>query len=73
MKRKTIRRGKVHSRCQEVVKLYSDGRSGYRGVPLLRIGGLWMERVGFMIGDAIDITVKAEKLIITKASANENR
>ncbi|QJB35668.1 type I addiction module toxin, SymE family [Chitinophaga oryzae] len=73
MEPKRIRRGKVHSRCQEVVKLYSDGRSGYRGVPLLRIGGLWMEKVGFKVGDAIEITVKAGQLIVKKAGAHGNR
>lgn len=61
---KAIRRAKVHGRCQEVYKLYPDGRSGYREVPLLRIGGLWMEKVGFKVGDPIEIKVVDGSLVI---------
>ncbi len=59
----------MHGRSQEVTKLYADGRSGYRAVPWLRIGGLWLEKIGFKVGDPIEITVKGGQLIIKKAPA----
>jgi hypothetical protein len=51
MEKKRIRLAKVHGRSQEVHNLYGDGRSGYRAVPWLRMGGLWMEKLGFKLGD----------------------
>ncbi|MBC9914064.1 SymE family type I addiction module toxin [Chitinophaga varians] len=70
---KTTRRAKVHGRCQEVYRLYPDGRSGYREVPLLRIGGLWMEKVGFKVGDQIEIKVENGALVIKKLRGHGNR
>jgi toxic protein SymE len=66
MQRKTIRLAKVHGRNQEVQKLYPDGRSGYRAVPWLRMGGLWMEKLGFKVGDPIEVRVQRGKLVIKK-------
>jgi toxic protein SymE len=65
---KRVRRCKVHARSQEVSDRYDDGRSGYRYVPWLRMGGLWLEQIGFKIGDPIEITVRKRKLIIKKMS-----
>jgi len=62
---KTTRRCKVHSRYQPV----SDHWHGGRHVPWLRIGGLWLEKIGFKVGDPIEITVKGGQLIIKKAPA----
>ncbi|MBV7531765.1 SymE family type I addiction module toxin [Chitinophaga sp. sic0106] len=69
---KVIRYCKLHSRSQEVRKLYPDGRSGYRGVPWLRIGGLWMERYGFNVGDPIEITVENGVMTIKKLVVHGN-
>lgn len=63
---KALRYCKLHGRSQEVRKLYPDGRSGYRDVPWLRIGGLWMEQFGFKVGDPIEITVDKGRLTIKK-------
>jgi len=55
---KTIRRCKVH------------GRSGYRYVAWLRIGGLWMEKCGFNVGDPIEVTVENGVMTIKKLTDN---
>ncbi|MFY0256475.1 SymE family type I addiction module toxin [Chitinophaga sp. 30R24] len=70
MQTKTIRRCKVHVRPQEVNKLYRDGRSGYRDVAWFRIGGLWMEKRGFNVGDPIEVTVENGVMTIKKLAAN---
>jgi hypothetical protein len=70
MQTKTIRRCKVHGRPQEVNKLYPDGRSGYRYVAWLRMGGLWMEKVGFNVGDPIEVTVENGVMTIKKLADN---
>lgn len=62
---KTTRRCKIHGRYQPV----SDHWHGGRAVPWLRIGGLWLEKIGFKVGDPIEITVKDGQLIIKKAPA----
>lgn len=67
---KSIRYCKLHGRSQEVNKLYPDGRSGYRYVPWLRIGGLWMEKFGFNVGDPIEITVDNGTMVIKKLQIN---
>lgn len=69
---KSVRYCKLHGRSQEVNKLYADGRSGYRAVPWLRIGGLWMEKFGFKVGDPIEITVDNGKLVIKKLRIHGN-
>jgi hypothetical protein len=70
---KITRYCKLHSRSQEVRKFYPDGRSGYRGVPWLRIGGLWMEKHGFKVGDPIEITVEKGVMTIKKLRGHGNR
>jgi toxic protein SymE len=63
---KHIRYCKLHSRSQEVSKLYPDGRSGHREVPWLRIGGLWLEKHGFKVGDPLEVRIEEGVLIIKK-------
>jgi toxic protein SymE len=72
MNNKTIRLAKVHGRSQEVQNLYPDGRSGYRAVPWLRMGGLWMEKLGFKVGDPIEVRVQRGKLVIKKITEHGN-
>ncbi|GAA3956504.1 type I addiction module toxin, SymE family [Chitinophaga oryziterrae] len=66
MEKKRIRLAKVHGRSQEVQNIYGDDRSGYRAVPWLRMGGLWMEKLGFKVGDPIEVRVGHGKLVIKK-------
>lgn len=69
MANKLIRRGKLHGRYQELSNHWNHGRN----VPWLNIRGLWLERAGFHVGDAIEISVENEVLTIKKADTNENR
>ncbi|MVT12599.1 SymE family type I addiction module toxin [Chitinophaga tropicalis] len=73
MANKTIRHCKVHGRGQEIRNLYPDGSPGYRAVPWLRLGGLWMERSGFKVGDPLEVTVSKGRLMIKKVSGHGNR
>ncbi|WP_394333857.1 SymE family type I addiction module toxin [Chitinophaga eiseniae] len=36
------------------------------------MSGLWMEKVGFKVGDAIEVTVEVGKLIVKKASSKSS-
>jgi toxic protein SymE len=45
------------------LKVYSSYKAG-RQVPELRLRGLWLENLGFHIGDCIRITTREKLLII---------
>jgi toxic protein SymE len=68
MANKLIRRGKLHGRYQAVKDKWYSGRN----VPWLNIRGLWLERAGFHVGDAIEISVENQVLTIKKVEANGN-
>lgn len=65
---KTVRRGKLHGRYQEVSNHWQNGRD----VPWLNVRGLWLEDAGFNVGDPIEITVTKGKLVVRKVVVNED-
>ncbi|MFB6455604.1 SymE family type I addiction module toxin [Chitinophaga sp. Hz27] len=68
MANKLIRKGKLHGHYQSVRDHWNHGRN----VPWLNIRGLWLERAGFQVGDAIEITVENGVLIVKKVAADGN-
>jgi len=62
--KKRVRHLKVHSRY------HSRSYNQYRNVPWLNISGVWLEEVGFNIGDGITVSIEANQLIITKPVSN---
>ncbi len=47
------------------LKVSSFSGYGYKSAPMLRIQGLWLEELGFNIGDPILVKCEDGKLIIT--------
>lgn len=47
--------------------------SDYKKVPQLRISGMWMEQLGFKIGDRVQITTREKLLIIEPLEVNEEQ
>ena len=47
------------------LKIYSLSRSSdNKEVPQLRISGIWIEKLGFKVGDIINVTTRDRLLII---------
>ena len=62
------------TRQLKVYQQYRSLSSGTRIVPELRLTGLWIEQLGFKIGDKVNITTRDRLLIIepiTGASVQE--
>lgn len=55
--------------------LYYDERRGQqvvgRAVPRLRLSGRWLERCGFAVGDALQVTVGNGLLLISRSTSDE--
>ena len=55
--------------------LYYDERRGQqivgRAVPSLRLSGRWLERCGFAVGDALQVTVGNGLLLISRSTNDE--
>ena len=55
--------------------LYYDERRGQqvvgRAVPRLRLSGRWLERCGFAVGDALQVTVGNGLLLISRSTNDE--
>ena len=55
--------------------LYYDERRGEqiigRAVPRLRLSGRWLERCGFAVGDALQVTVGNGLLLISRSTNDE--
>ena len=55
--------------------LYYDERRGQqvigRAVPRLRLSGRWLERCGFAVGDALQVTVGNRLLLISRSTSDE--
>lgn len=55
--------------------LYYDERRGQqvvgRAVPKLRLSGRWLERCGFAVGDALQVTVGNGLLLISRSTNDE--
>lgn len=54
------------------LKVSSFSGYGYKSAPMLRIQGLWLEELGFNIGDPILVKCEDGKLIITVDHARED-
>ncbi|PVD49352.1 hypothetical protein DC498_25475 [Terrimonas sp.] len=66
MAKERIRRVKLHGKNRP------SGHGGwlcntYKAVPWLNVSGLWLEQAGFKVGDAVEITVEQNTLIIKTA------
>jgi len=55
--------------------LYYDARRGQqvvgRAVPKLRLSGRWLERCGFAVGDALQVTVGNGLLLISRSTNDD--
>ena len=55
--------------------LYYDERRGQqvvgRAVPRLRLSGRWLERCGFAVGDALQVTAGNGLLLISRSTSDE--
>jgi len=55
--------------------LYYDERRGEqvvgRAVPRLRLSGRWLERCGFAVGDALQVTVGNGLLLISRSTNDD--
>ena len=53
------------------LKVSSFSGYGYKSAPMLRIQGLWLEELGFKVGDPILVKCEDGKLVITLDHARE--
>jgi len=55
------------------LKIYSLNRSSdNKEVPQLRISGIWIEKLGFKVGDTINVTTRDRLLIIEPLRVTES-
>jgi toxic protein SymE len=59
MAQKTIKLVKLHGKYH-----YRCGRFTGRELPWLNLSGVWLEKAGFAVDQAIEVTVSRRKLII---------
>lgn len=63
----------------KTVKLHAKYRSlsGWqctgKNVPWLNVSGVWLQRAGFEVCDAVEITIEHQTLIIKNIAAHGNR
>lgn len=69
MANKLIRKGKLHSRYQLSNDRWREGCN----VPWLNIRGKWLARLGFNIGDPIEIVAENGVLTIKKVVSDGDR
>lgn len=48
------------------LKVYYAHRGKYNRYPVIRIGGDYLQKIGFAIGDSIDVELKSNSIIVTK-------
>lgn len=65
MKAKTTRQLKVYQQHRSL-------SSGTRIVPELRLTGVWIEQLGFKIGERVNITMRDRLLIIEPVEGDTN-
>ncbi|MQP77280.1 type I addiction module toxin, SymE family [Stenotrophomonas sp. MYb238] len=62
--------GRAYPSAARWVTCYYDERRGQqivgRAVPSLRLSGRWLERCGFAVGDALEVTVGDGLLLISR-------
>lgn len=70
MANESIRKVKLHGKYHPRVNHWNGGRD----LPWLNVSGVWLEQAGFKVGDAVEITVEQNTLIIKNRSVNgDNR
>lgn len=69
MSKERIRRVKLHGKYYRQESHCNGGRD----LPWLNVSGLWLERAGFNVGDAVEITVEQNTLTIKNRSADGNK
>lgn len=60
MAKENIRKAKLHTKYHPATKPWRTDRE----VPWLNLSGRWLEEAGFRAGDAVDIRVEENMLII---------
>jgi toxic protein SymE len=70
MNTRNTRQVKLHTKYRP---LTGNRWPDYRQVPWLNVSGVWLERAGFRAGDAVEITVAENQLIIKNCSGNGDR
>lgn len=50
---------------------YRDASRGHRIVPWLNVSGVWLEELGFKVGDTVNITTREKLLIIELLEGHE--
>lgn len=59
-------------RSSRQLKVYGLNRSASsKEVPELRLAGVWIEQLGFKVGDLVNITTRDKLLIIEPAEVSE--
>ena len=64
MKKETRKKVKMQSKIRPSIKSFR----GYKEVPWLTISGNWLSRIGFNIGNVVEIISAENQLIIKKCS-----
>ena len=67
MATKQTRRVKLHSKFRRMPTSFFDMNTG-KVVPWLNVSGEWLQKAGFNVGDAVEITVENKRLTITSFS-----
>lgn len=66
MSKDHIRKVKLYGKRRQRVNHWNGGRD----YPWLNVSGLWLEQAGFKVGDAVEITVEQNTLIIKNLPGN---
>jgi toxic protein SymE len=69
MAQEKVKQVKLQGKYRPQVNHWQGGRE----VPWLTVSGVWLQQAGFNVGDAVEITVEQNTLIIKNCSANGNQ
>ncbi|PZX29075.1 type I toxin-antitoxin system toxin SymE [Cupriavidus phytorum] len=58
---RTVKAGRIHF---PVAPALSNNFSGLRAVPWIRLGGVWLEKAGFSIGESLKVKVLRKRVVI---------
>ena len=67
MSKERIRKVKLHGKYRPAAHSGWLCNNTGKEVPWLNVSGLWLEQAGFKVGDAVEITVEQNTLIIKTA------
>jgi toxic protein SymE len=68
MNSKKTRQARLHGKYRALQRNWPSGKY----VPWLNVNGVWLERAGFKVGDAVEITVENRMLTIKNVAADGN-